>query len=48
MDKKTVNLTEQEWQIVVNALATQPFNVVAEVINKVVTQVREQQSKQEQ
>ena len=39
----TLQLTEQEMQAVLDALAAQPYNKVAALINKVVEQVRVQQ-----
>lgn len=36
------NVTEQEANIILNALAKEPFNIVVNVINKVQLQAKEQ------
>ena len=44
MELTKVSLTIQEWQVVLNVLGTAPFRDIADIITKLVTQVREAQA----
>lgn len=41
-----ITLTQQEVQLVVNCLAKQPYEIVVDALNKIVSQAREQLTKE--
>lgn len=43
----TLKLTEQEAQIVLNALVKEPYSVVVDVVNKIQLQATEQMKQEE-